>query len=152
MANQVRRLREELEMSQAEFATALKCTVGCVSNYERNTRDPSIEVAYQMIDLAQTKGITKILEDIFPEADQRSLPETQPEIEQYMSEEQEFIRCYELEKNLTSSLNIQKFKIALFQAILEACQTESLEEVGEVINEMITEFSILVHKAKNIGE
>lgn len=66
--NRVRELRLELGMDRSEFAAALDFTTMCLSNYENNLRNPSIEMAYRMIALAKTHGKNKKLEDIFPDA------------------------------------------------------------------------------------
>jgi transcriptional regulator with XRE-family HTH domain len=66
MKTAIKKIREELGLSQAELAICLGKTPGAISNYENFVRQFNIETAYQLIKLARKHGLTKTLEDIFP--------------------------------------------------------------------------------------
>jgi DNA-binding XRE family transcriptional regulator len=66
MANNVKDIRISLGMSRKEFGEALNLTQMCIGNYENNQRDPSITIAYKIIDLAKKNKIEISLEDLFP--------------------------------------------------------------------------------------
>ncbi|WP_181704453.1 helix-turn-helix domain-containing protein [Chthonobacter albigriseus] len=57
---QIRRLREEANMSQAIFAMALNVTTSLVSKWERGEKRPS-GPSLKLLSLAQEKGVQSIL-------------------------------------------------------------------------------------------
>lgn len=55
--NAFKRIRERLELTQAEIASALDMTQGNVSFYERGTQDVPPGVAAKLIDFAAERGL-----------------------------------------------------------------------------------------------
>lgn len=66
MSNGVKHIRKLLGFTRKDLAKALNVTEMCIGNYENNTRDPSVKIAYKLVDLASSKKIDIHLEDIFP--------------------------------------------------------------------------------------
>lgn len=64
--NKIKKLRQELGLSREEFSKAIGKTKSCISNYENNLRNPEIDIAYKIIEVANSHGKTKTLEDIYP--------------------------------------------------------------------------------------
>lgn len=62
----LKHLRSELCLSQRALANILGITRTAISNYECGSRYPDLKIAYKILDLAATKGITLSLEDIYP--------------------------------------------------------------------------------------
>lgn len=63
----IRHIREQIGMTQVEFADAIGCKQGFLSFCESGRKRPSIETARKIILLAKTKKIKVRLEEIFPE-------------------------------------------------------------------------------------
>lgn len=65
----IKRLRQELELTQNEFAKKLGITQTTVSLWENGFQTPSVVSAHKMIKLGKEKKIKISLNDIFPEED-----------------------------------------------------------------------------------
>lgn len=65
----IKTIREDLGMTQIEFAEAIGCKQSFLSFCESGRKRPSIETARKIIALAKTKKIKVKLDDIFPEGD-----------------------------------------------------------------------------------
>lgn len=65
MSKNVKSIRVSLELSQAKLADLLKVHVMTVSNWERGRQEIGIDVARKLIKLAEKKGFTITLDDIY---------------------------------------------------------------------------------------
>lgn len=62
----IKKIREDLRLSQAEFADALKIkSQSTISKFERGAVAPSLKTAKRIIDLAKSKKLKITLNDIF---------------------------------------------------------------------------------------
>jgi transcriptional regulator with XRE-family HTH domain len=59
------KIRNLLNMTQAELGDAINLTQSAISNYDNGHRKLPIEVAQQIIKLAKLRGIRLLLEDFF---------------------------------------------------------------------------------------
>ena len=59
------KLVDSIFLSRSDLARELGITIGALSHYECNTRQPRIDIAYRLIDVAKTKGVNISLEDIY---------------------------------------------------------------------------------------
>jgi DNA-binding XRE family transcriptional regulator len=62
----IQNLREKLSLSQQDLGKILGITRMAISNYESGNRFPNLEIAYQIIDIANKSGLKASLEDIYP--------------------------------------------------------------------------------------
>jgi len=66
-AENIKKIRLALCMSQSEFSRALKVTASTISCYERGLRKPSFATIRKMIAISKKHNIKINLEDIRPE-------------------------------------------------------------------------------------
>jgi transcriptional regulator with XRE-family HTH domain len=63
----IRKLREQIGLTQTQFAAAVGIASITLSQYERNARHPSVKTAKEIIKFAHKKGINIDLEYIRPD-------------------------------------------------------------------------------------
>ncbi len=63
--NNIKRVREQLGLSQAAFAAAIGVSQGNVSHYERQRQDVPPEVARRVIAAAYERGVHITFDDIY---------------------------------------------------------------------------------------
>ncbi len=63
----LKRIRKELRLTQAELAKTLGLSQAAIAEYETDTRMPSLKVANKLIKLAKSKKIKVKIDDFFPE-------------------------------------------------------------------------------------
>lgn len=77
-ADNLKKLREKLGMNQKEFAEAIHVSQTMVSKYEatndKNPKRPSPDVAYRIVDLANSRGSTITIEYVLPRSRGESSP------------------------------------------------------------------------------
>lgn len=66
-AENIKKFRKELCLTQTELAQLLKVTVCTISMYENGKRQPSYPTVRKMIELAKKKKIKMTFDDIRPE-------------------------------------------------------------------------------------
>ncbi len=58
-------LREDLNLTKTEMAEMLDISIGCLHNYEYGKRRPRPDIAYRIIALAKSYGMSITLEDLY---------------------------------------------------------------------------------------
>jgi len=66
-AKNITKLRIKLGYTQASLAFELEVSQVTISRYEKGLREPSVETANKLLNLARKKGFNLHLEDIFYE-------------------------------------------------------------------------------------
>lgn len=59
----IKKIREQANLNQEEFANILKCRQSTVSRYEESLRTPSLKMAMKIYEFAKSKKIKVKLED-----------------------------------------------------------------------------------------
>lgn len=81
--NNLKAIRKQLNLTQAELAKLIGCTQGNVGHYENKNQTISPEVAMQIISVARERGLEITLEDIYMETNMKEVKiakEVKPEI------------------------------------------------------------------------
>jgi DNA-binding XRE family transcriptional regulator len=63
--NSVSVIRKRLDLSQQDFSAALGVGQSAVSQYENDGCDPSVKIARKIVDLAETRGISITIAEVF---------------------------------------------------------------------------------------
>ena len=66
--NNIRQIRERLELSQIAFSEAISVSQASVSNYECNKQEVSPEVARRVISAARERGVELTFDDVYANA------------------------------------------------------------------------------------
>lgn len=74
--NNIKRVREQIGLSQAAFAAAIGVSQGNVSHYERQRQDVPPEVARRVIAAAHERGVHVTFDDIYAVNAQQRATET----------------------------------------------------------------------------
>lgn len=81
--NNLKAIRAQLKLTQAELAKLIGCTQGNIGHYENKNQTISPEVAIQIISVARERGLEITLEDIYMETKMKEIKivkEVKPEI------------------------------------------------------------------------
>lgn len=81
--NNLKAIRAQLKLTQAELAKLIGCTQGNIGHYENKNQTISPEVARQIISVAKERGLEITLEDIYMETKMKEIKivkEVKPEI------------------------------------------------------------------------
>lgn len=81
--NNLRAIRKQLKLTQAELAKLIGCTQGNIGHYENRKQTIPPEVAMQIISVAKERGLEITLEDIYMETKMKEVKivkEVKPEI------------------------------------------------------------------------
>ena len=81
--NNLKAIRAQLKLTQAELAKLIGCTQGNIGHYENKNQTISPEVAIQIISVAKERGLEITLEDIYMETKMKEIKivkEVKPEI------------------------------------------------------------------------
>lgn len=81
--NNLKAIRKQLKLTQAELAKLIGCTQGNIGHYENKNQIISPEVAIQIISVAKDRGLEITLEDIYMETGMKEVKivkEVKPEI------------------------------------------------------------------------
>lgn len=81
--NNLKAIRKQLNLTQAELAKLIGCTQGNVGHYENKNQTISPEVAIQIISVARERGLEITLEDIYMKTNMKEVKiakEVKPEI------------------------------------------------------------------------
>lgn len=81
--NNLKAIRAQLKLIQAELAKLIGCTQGNIGHYENKNQTISPEVAMQIISVARERGLEITLEDIYMETKMKEIKivkEVKPEI------------------------------------------------------------------------
>lgn len=81
--NNLKAIRKQLKLTQAELAKLIGCTQGNIGHYENKNQTISPEVAIQIISVAKDRGLEITLEDIYMETGMKEVKivkEVKPEI------------------------------------------------------------------------
>ena len=65
----IKKIRNQIGITQEQMALELNIEQGAISNYENGCRRPTIKIAYAIKRFASENGIEVSLEDIYPEHD-----------------------------------------------------------------------------------
>jgi transcriptional regulator with XRE-family HTH domain len=64
---QIKSIRERLQMTQVQLSKAMRCTQAAISKYENGIELPSLRAAKVLIKVAKKRSVNLSLEDIFPD-------------------------------------------------------------------------------------
>lgn len=66
--NKIKEHREARQLTQSDVAARLGISQGAVAHYEKNRRNPNLEMCRAIVQLLSEAGEECTLDDVFPEA------------------------------------------------------------------------------------